>query len=73
MEEKYLPIGSVVLLKKANKMIMINGYCAVAKNLSDKVFDYRGCPYPEGIISSTGVALFNHDDIQKVEYLGYLN
>ncbi len=72
MEEKYLPIGSVVLLKNASKMIMINGYCAVAK-ANNKSFDYRGCPYPEGIISSNGVALFNHDDIKEVVYRGYLN
>ena len=51
MNKSFLPIGSVVLLEGASKMIMINGYCAVTSSVKDKVFDYRGCPYPEGIIA----------------------
>lgn len=73
MEERYLPIGSVVLLEGATKMIMINGYCAVAQDKKEKFFDYRGCPYPEGVISSGGVALFDHEEIKEVVYRGFFN
>ena len=73
MEEKYLPIGTVVLLKDAAKMIMINGHCVLANEMPGKIFDYRGCAYPEGILTSKGVALFNHSDIEKIVHLGYLN
>ena len=73
MKEKYLPIGSVVLLKGGTKKIMINGHCQVAEGKPDKIFDYRGCPYPEGILADRGVALFDNDQIAEVVFNGYRN
>ena len=51
-EEKYLPIGTVVLLKGAEKRVMITGFCATELKESDetKTWDYSGCIYPEGFI-----------------------
>ena len=69
--EKYLPIGSVVLLKEAKKRVMVTGFVAQSKETGDKVFDYMGCLYPEGIISSEQNLLFNHEQIDKIFYLGY--
>ena len=43
--KKYLPIGSVVLLKNANKRLMIYGRLQKAED-SDSVRDYIGCLYP---------------------------
>ena len=37
------------------------------------MFDYRACPYPEGIMISEGTALFNHEDIEKVLHTGWEN
>ena len=68
---KFLPIGTVVLLKGAKKRLMITGFCSFDEEKKDKAFDYTGCLYPEGIISSKQMALFNHDQIDKVFYLGY--
>lgn len=73
MEEKYLPIGTVVLLKGGTKKVMINGFYAVTEAYKDKVFDYRGCPFPEGVLESSGVALFDHEQIQEVVHMGYKN
>lgn len=73
MKEKFLPIGSVVILKDATHKIMINGYCAVAEERKNKIFDYRGCPYPEGILSTNGVALFDNDQIAEVCHMGFKN
>lgn len=73
MKEKYLPIGTVVILKGGTKKAMITGYCAVADAKPDKMFDYRGCPFPEGVIESSGVALFNHDQIEEICHMGYRN
>lgn len=70
-KEKYLPIGSVVLLKNAKKRIMITGFAAKGKETGDKVFDYLGCLFPEGVISSDKNLLFNHDQIDKLYYIGY--
>ena len=71
--EKYLPIGTVVMLKGATKRLMITGFCSMATNDPNKMFDYAGCIYPEGFLSSDQTALFNHDQIEKVYYLGFVD
>lgn len=68
MLENYLPIGSVVLLKGANKRLMITGYCMADNN--NKRYDYCGCLYPEGIVDANKIALFNHSQIDKVFFIG---
>ncbi|MDO4555388.1 MAG: DUF4176 domain-containing protein [Lachnospiraceae bacterium] len=66
----YLPIGSVVLLKGAEKRIMICGRLQ-AEVESGKLFDYSGCLYPEGILSPKDMFLFNHADIETVYFIGF--
>lgn len=70
-KEKYLPIGTVVLLKNAEKRLMIMGYCPVPRNNDKTVYDYCGCLYPEGLINSDEIAVFNHDQIENISYLGF--
>lgn len=69
--KKYLPIGSVVLLEKASKRVMITGFCAKGKEQGDKIFDYIGCLYPEGILNTEQNLLFNHDQIEKIFAIGF--
>ena len=69
--KKYLPIGSVVLIKNARKRIMIAGFAIRTEEKPDKVWDYIGCLYPEGIISSDKNLLFDHKDISTIYALGY--
>ncbi len=69
--EKYLPIGSVIILKEATKKLMITGFCIAATDNPQEVYDYSGCLYPEGLISSDQVALFNHEQISKIYAIGY--
>lgn len=69
--DKYLPIGSVVLLKNAKKKLMITGFFVVTIESPDKTFDYSGCLYPEGMISSKESLVFNHEQIEKIFSLGY--
>ncbi len=71
MREKYLPIGSVVLLKGGKKRAMITGFCSVAQENQDKVYDYSGCVYPEGYLSSNQVCLFDHEQIEKIFFVGF--
>ena len=73
MEEKYLPIGTVCLLKEAKKRVMITGYAATGKETGDRVFDYMGCIYPEGIITTEKTLLFDHDKVDKLYYMGYMD
>ena len=67
--EKYLPIGTVVMLKGGTKRVMIVGFCAV-EGQDSQMYDYSGCLYPEGLLSSNELCLFNHDQIEKVYYVG---
>ena len=71
MYDKYLPIGTVVLLKEASKKLMIIGFCSTGAEDTSKVYDYSGCLYPEGLIDSKQVALFNHEQISKIYFMGY--
>ncbi len=71
--DKYLPIGTVVLLRGGTKKAMITGFCTFDNAHQDKLYDYSGCIYPEGMLSSKQVLLFNHDQIEKIFFLGYVN
>ena len=72
--EKFLPLGSVVMLKGASKRLMVTGFCTMAADdESGVMYDYSGCMYPEGVISSDQTALFNHDQIEKVYHLGLVD
>lgn len=73
MSNKFLPIGSVVLLKDATKKLMITGFCMADKNNNQQKYDYCGCLFPEGIMDTDKMALFNHQQIDKIFYLGYSN
>ena len=71
MEKELLPIGSVVLLKGAKKRLMVTGYYSMPLGTSnEKVYDYNGCSFPEGIIDSKKCLLFNHSEIENIYYYG---
>ncbi len=70
-EPKYLPIGTVVMLQGGKKRAMIIGFCPIADE--NKMYDYSGCLYPEGVLSSDQTLLFNHDQIVQVYAKGYVD
>ena len=80
-KEKFLPVGTVVLLKNGKKPLMIVSYCIMPagdvydKNGKvenpDKVLDYGACSYPEGIVTANEIYGFNHDKIDKILHMGY--
>ena len=61
------------MLKGGTKRVMVTGFCTVPNEDKEKVYDYSGCLYPEGVISTEQVLLFNHSDIEKIYYLGYID
>lgn len=68
--KELLPLGSVVLLKGATKRLMICG--RIQTNVAtDEVYDYSACPYPEGLISSKEVIMFNNENIERVYFMGF--
>ena len=80
-KEKYLPLGTVILLKNATKPMMIIGYKTapnskeVYKNgkvVEGKTcYDYCGCICPEGVINSLFMCMFDHDQIDKILFTGF--
>ena len=69
--EKYLPIGTVVILKGATKRIMITGFASMSPETGETIFDYSGCVYPEGFMNYNEVCVFDHDQIDKVFFKGF--
>lgn len=81
-EERFLPIGTVVLLKGGKRELMITSYCIVPKgdvydkngkvDTAGKMFDYGACFYPEGMVTSDQLFAFNHEQIDRVCFKGYV-
>ena len=70
--EKYLPIGTVVTLKGADKRVMILSYLIfpTGEKNEKKMYDYGACSFPEGVIDSKVGIGFNHSDIEKINHMG---
>lgn len=71
VQNGFLPLGSVVLLKGGTRKVMI-----VARGMNVKrgddvyFFDYGGVLYPDGITSDQ-IVYFNADGIVKTYFHGY--
>ena len=72
IEQKFLPIGTVVLLKGADKKIMITGF-GILDDVEHKIYEYMGCLYPEGFISVENNLVFDHEQIAEICALGFSN
>lgn len=65
-----LPIGSVVLLNGGERRLMICG--RVQTNVATgETYDYSACLYPEGIIDSKELFMFNNENIKKIFFVGF--
>ena len=70
--DKFLTIGSVVMLQGGDKRVMITGYLPMPdKPGSEEMYDYIGCIFPEGMMTFDEILVFNHYQIDKVYSLGY--
>lgn len=69
--EKYLPIGTIVMLKNATKPIMIIGYLYMGND--NVLYDYSAVIIPEGKLSSEQTLVFNHEQINEVVVMGCTN
>lgn len=73
-EKGYLPIGSVVLLDKTPKKIIVIGIAQVFEQGDDVFeFDYVGVPFPEGFLGLERTVVFQKSDITDVVFRGYEN
>ena len=69
-EKEILPLGSVVLLKDAKRYLVVMGYLMIQEG-EDKVWDYMGCAYPVGAVSSETTLMFNRNQIDEVIFEGF--
>ncbi len=75
MEEKknykdLLPIGSVVRMDEIEQDLVICGRIVCAEG-EDKIYDYVGFPYPEGMGRGDGLLFFDRDAIAQVLFIGF--
>lgn len=68
-KNKFLPIGSVVVLNGGEMKVMITGRQQI-RTTDNTEFDYVGCIYPDGV-DGENVLLFNAEDIVLVLFIGY--
>jgi len=74
-EEKFLPIGTVVMLKEGRKKVMVLSYLIFPTGEAEhrEMYDYGGCAYPEGVVDSKVGIGFNHDQIEEVVHMGHVD
>ena len=65
-----LPIGSVISLRGIERRVMVAGVRQVEAE-TGKTWDYCGCFYPEGIINSRELLLFDQEYIDSLYLLGF--
>ena len=72
MNENLLPIGSIVKVKGTDQPLMITGLYQIQKvDKTQKLFDYLGCLWPEGIVDTDENIFFDGINIDKVLFKGY--
>jgi len=65
-----LPIGSVVSVYDVEKRVMIAGVRQIESE-TGKTWDYCGCIYPEGILNSHEMVLFDKKHIDSLYFMGF--
>ncbi|UQS82984.1 DUF4176 domain-containing protein [Bombilactobacillus thymidiniphilus] len=73
MQDKILPIGSIVTLKNGNgtPVMIINRAALYETEEQTGYFDYSSVIYPAGLQDSNELCFFNHEDIAELIFLGY--
>lgn len=70
MKRNLLPIGSVVRLRDGNKRLMVCGRVQTDV-ATGKTYDYSACLYPEGMINSEEMYLFDNENIETLFFVGF--
>lgn len=70
MNKDLLPIGSVVILKGGDRKGMIVGRGQRSVETGE-FYDYSACLYPEGVLDSHKLVLFNQDQIESIHFIGF--
>lgn len=66
----FLPLGTIVTLKGGSKRVMIVGRLQQETN-QQTIYDYSAVCWPEGMVDSKQIYLFNHEDLAMIWFIGY--
>ena len=57
------------------KRLMITGFLQMeqGENGQKNIWDYSGCLYPEGMLTSEANYVFNHSQIEEVHFIGLVD
>lgn len=66
-----LPIGSVVYLVEEKDPFMIVSCEQKGREDEVRVWDYLGCPYPDGCGVAGELTAFDRDHVEKLLFVGY--
>ena len=69
MTKEFLPIGTVVTLKDGSKKVMIAGRLQ-KESRTGQIYDYCAVLWPEGMMDSDRMYLFQHEDIDLLYHIG---
>ncbi len=70
MYKNLLPIGSIIRAEGGTRYLMICGRIVTAEG-DDKIYDYVGCLYPEGIAGNDSLFFFDRDAVEELLFVGF--
>lgn len=74
MQDRILPVGSVVTIKDGNLPLLIISRATLFENNGELgYFDYSAVIYPEGMTDGDKLIFFNREDLESIVYFGYIN
>lgn len=72
-EKNYLPVGSIVGVKKDSRRLLIIGRQLYSET-NNVIRDYAALEYPNGFVSADDkFILFDSDDIEVIYHYGYVD
>ena len=75
MDNKILPLGSVVNLKDGDgtELLIVSRASIVKEHFREVYYDYGAILIPQGFLSPEAVYFFNKENVKEVLFKGYRN
>ncbi|WP_424554762.1 DUF4176 domain-containing protein [Streptococcus agalactiae] len=75
MENKILPLGSVVTLKNGDgsQLLIVTRAAIIKEDGVEVYFDYGSVLIPQGMVSPENVYFFNSENIEEIIFIGFEN
>ncbi|MCC9763181.1 DUF4176 domain-containing protein [Streptococcus agalactiae] len=75
MENKLLPLGSIVTLKNGDgsELMIVTRAAIIEEDGVEVYFDYGSVLIPQGMVSPENVYFFNAENVEEVIFKGFEN